>query len=122
MIWFFRALGRFILRLWFRVEVRGAREALSSNPHKLLVVANHQSFLDGILLDLFLPLDPTYLIYKEFAEAWPWRVILKHVRHFPIDTRSPLAMKSVVALLDQGDHVVIFPEGRITVTGSRMKV
>jgi acyl-[acyl-carrier-protein]-phospholipid O-acyltransferase/long-chain-fatty-acid--[acyl-carrier-protein] ligase len=122
MIAVLRVFARLILRMWFRVEVRGADEALATHPEKMLVVANHTSFLDGILLDVFLPLRPTYLIYKEFAALWYWRLFLWDVPHLPIDSRSPLAMKSVIGLLDKGDRVVIFPEGRVTVTGSRMKV
>ena len=44
---------RSICRLLFQVQVRG--HTPQSTPGRLLVIANHESFLDGLLLGLFLP-------------------------------------------------------------------
>ena len=49
----FRPFLRGLARLLFRVEVQ-AQQASFNHPH-LLIVANHQSFLDGLLIGLFLP-------------------------------------------------------------------
>src|SRR6185295_13548834 len=48
--------------------------------------------------------------------------LLSFVHHLAIDTNSPITMKKVIELLVAGGQVAIFPEGRITVTGSRMKI
>jgi acyl-[acyl-carrier-protein]-phospholipid O-acyltransferase/long-chain-fatty-acid--[acyl-carrier-protein] ligase len=113
-----RFLVRFVFRLLFRVEVRGRVETSG----KMLVVANHQSFIDGVLLGAFLPFEPTYLVHSTIASRWYFKWPLKFIAHLVIDSTNPLSMKRVVALLDSGATVVIFPEGRITVTGSRMKI
>jgi len=113
-----RIIVRFILRLLFGAELRGYVKPVG----KTLIVANHQSFIDGLLLGAFLPFAPTYLVHSQIASKWNFKILLSFIDYLVVDSTSPLAMKSVIALLDSGAPVVIFPEGRITVTGSRMKI
>lgn len=49
-----RAILKMICRLVFHVQV----SCLANVPKekKLLIIANHESFLDGLLLGLFLPI------------------------------------------------------------------
>jgi len=113
-----RTLVRLLLKLLFRVRVRGHMEA---HP-RLLVVSNHQSYLDGILLGAFLPVAPVWLIHTAIARLWYVRLPLRWIPHLEVDTTNPLAMKAAVNLIEQGRPVLIFPEGRVTVTGSLMKI
>jgi len=115
-----RPLLRGLARLLFRLEV-DAREA-DFKHERLLVVANHQSFLDGLLIGLFLPIDPVFVINTAIARRWYFRVLLSQVDYLTVDPSSPMAMKKVIRLIESGRPVVIFPEGRITMTGSLMKV
>ena len=66
---FLRPLLRGLARLLFRVDVQ-LRQADFSHPH-LLIVANHESFLDGLLIGLFLPALPVHtpLSFVLLAEA-----------------------------------------------------
>ncbi|TCO83745.1 acyl-[acyl-carrier-protein]-phospholipid O-acyltransferase/long-chain-fatty-acid--[acyl-carrier-protein] ligase [Plasticicumulans lactativorans] len=108
--------------LWglFRVEVHGRRDVFG-DP-RTLIVANHESFLDGVLLGLFLPVRPTFVVHTQIAQNPLFARLLRHVDHLAVDATSPLAIKAIVRLVESGKPVVIFPEGRITVTGSLMKV
>ena len=115
-----RIFLRFLARLLFRVEVRGRMENLQAE--RLLVVANHESFLDGLLLGLFLPINPVFVVHTGVVNVWLFRVVLSLVDYLTVDTASPMSMKKVVRLLESGRPVVIFPEGRLTTTGSLMKV
>ncbi len=120
-----RFLLRGLSRLLFRVRVQGIDEALAAGNHpRLLVIANHESFIDGILLGLFLPIKkPVFIIHTEFAKRSLWRFTLNVLADYlPVDPSNPMAMKQVVRLLESGRPVVIFPEGRITLTGALMKV
>ncbi|HEX8979726.1 MAG TPA: bifunctional acyl-ACP--phospholipid O-acyltransferase/long-chain-fatty-acid--ACP ligase [Parasulfuritortus sp.] len=115
-----RAVLRAAARVLFRVRVRGDKGDFDAQ--RLLIVANHESFLDGLLLGLFLPVDPVFVVHTGIV-ANPWfRLILRGVDHLAVDPTNPMAMKRVVRLIESGRPVVIFPEGRITVTGSLMKV
>ncbi|MFL9709669.1 bifunctional acyl-ACP--phospholipid O-acyltransferase/long-chain-fatty-acid--ACP ligase [Methylobacillus sp. Pita1] len=114
------SLTKTITRLLFRIEVFGQEHIPS--PEKLLIISNHDSFLDGFLLGLFLPIRTTFVVHTTVLDNWFFRWILGHVPHLAVDTASPLAMKKVIRLLEAGESVMIFPEGRITLTGSLMKV
>jgi len=111
---------KFLCRLIFRVNVSGT--ANLPQQGKLLVIANHESFLDGLLLGLFLPIRATFVVHTSVLNNRFFRLILKLTPYLAVDPSSPLAMKKVIKLLEAGEPVVIFPEGRITLTGSLMKV
>lgn len=115
---------RFILvlvtKVLFKIELIGDRNSLKAD--KLLVIANHESFLDGLLLGLYLPINPVFVVHTGIAQTWYFKLILSLVDYLAVDPMNPLAMKKVFRLVESGRPVVIFPEGRITVTGSLMKV
>ena len=115
-----RPVLRTLARLLFRIEV--SAQAIDFHHPRLLVVANHQSFLDGLLLGLFLPINPVFVVHTTIARSWMFRILLSQVDYLAVDPASPMAMKKVIRLVESGRPVVIFPEGRITLTGSLMKV
>jgi acyl-[acyl-carrier-protein]-phospholipid O-acyltransferase/long-chain-fatty-acid--[acyl-carrier-protein] ligase len=115
-----RPLLRGLARLLFRVDVRLQQADFSHQ--RLLVVANHESFLDGLLIGLFLPIDPVFVVHTGIANNFWFRILLSQVDYLAVDPTSPMAMKRVIRLIESGRPVVIFPEGRITLTGSLMKV
>ncbi len=112
---------RFILQLLFRVEVTGLENYYKAGK-RVMIVANHTSFLDAVLLSIFLPDRLTYAINTQMAEKWWIKPFGKIVRLFPMDPVNPLSIKSFIKDLEQDRHAVIFPEGRITVTGTLMKI
>lgn len=115
------SLLRLICKILFRVEVRGIENVPQSDA-PLLIVANHQSYLDGLLLGLFLPKRATFVVKTDVLKNWFFRQVLKLTPHLGVDPTSPLAIKKAIKTLRAGENVVIFPEGRITLTGSLMKV
>lgn len=111
---------RELCRLVFRVKVSGLEHIPAED--RLLIIANHESFLDGLLLGLFLPKRATFVVHSEVLKNPFFRLVLKLTPHLAVNPGSPLAMKQVIQRLNAGENVVIFPEGRITLTGALMKV
>jgi acyl-[acyl-carrier-protein]-phospholipid O-acyltransferase/long-chain-fatty-acid--[acyl-carrier-protein] ligase len=75
-----------------------------------------------LLIGLFLPIDPVFVVHTGIANNFWFRLLLSQVDYLAVDPTSPMAMKKVIRLIESGRPVVIFPEGRITLTGSLMKV
>lgn len=115
-----KTLLRGIFCVLFRVRLTRAEPDISAD--RLLVIANHESFLDGILLGLFLPMNPVFVIHTGIVRKRLFRLLLSLVDYLAVDPTNPMAMKTVIRLIESGRPVVIFPEGRITTTGSLMKV
>ena len=113
-------LLRLICKVLFRVKVSGLENIPQAKG--LLIVANHESFLDGLLLGLFLPINATFVVHSTILKSWWCRQFLRLTSYLAVDPTSPLAMKKVIKLLESGENVVIFPEGRITLTVALMKV
>ena len=117
----FKAIVRGILVLLYRVEVHG-KENMPQPGERAVVVVNHVSFLDGLLLAAFLPGKPTFAIHTRIAQAWWVKPFLGMFDAFPVDPTNPMAAKAMVKAVREGRTLVIFPEGRITVTGALMKI
>jgi acyl-[acyl-carrier-protein]-phospholipid O-acyltransferase/long-chain-fatty-acid--[acyl-carrier-protein] ligase len=109
-----------IFKVLFRVRVEGFSGRVDSS--RLMIIANHESFLDGLFLGLFLPFDPVFVVHTGATRNRFFRMVLRQVDHLAVDPANPMAVKKVIKVIEEGRPVVIFPEGRITVTGSLMKV
>lgn len=116
-----RSLMRALLGAWFRVKVEGF-EHFERAGSRVLLIANHQSLLDGVLIAAFMPEKLTFAINTEMARKWWVRPLAAMVDAYPVDPTSPLAARSLIQELRRDRKVMIFPEGRITVTGGLMKV
>ncbi len=117
----FKSLAKAVLTTLYRIELKGA-ENMPRAGEPAVVVVNHVSFLDGLLLAAFLPGKPTFAVHTRVARAWWVRPFLNIFDAFPVDPTNPMAAKAMVKAVREGRTLVIFPEGRITVTGAIMKV
>lgn len=117
----FRSIVRTLLIWLYKVEVKGL-ENFAKAGKRVIIISNHTSFLDGALIAAFLPVKVTFAVNTYVAKKWWFLPLLKLVDAFPVDPTNPLAMKSFIEVIRKDKIGMIFPEGRITVTGSLMKV
>jgi len=110
-----------LLTLIYKVEITGLDNYRKAGK-RVLIVANHTSFLDPLLLGVFLPDDITFAISTQMSQRWWLKPFLRLSRVFPMDPTHPLSLKDLIHYLEHDSKTVIFPEGRISVTGSLMKV
>lgn len=110
-----------LLRALYRVEVHGLEHLAAAGP-SAVIVANHQSYLDGILLGAFLPGRPVFAIDPIAASRWWAKPMISLVDMFTLNPTEPLNMRQLIHRVQGGRHCVIFPEGRLTETGNLMKI
>ena len=74
-------------------------------PEKLLVIANHESFLDGLLIGLFLPITALVLVHTTVLNNPVFRFLLCPSASPRCGSpASPLAMKKVIKLLETANR------------------
>ena len=117
----FRDLLSVILRCFYRLDVTGLDQFAKAGPNPI-VALNHVSLLDAGLALSLLDRDPVFAIDATIATRWWVKPFLKLTNALPIDPSKPMATRALINAVRAGNTLVIFPEGRITRTGSLMKV
>ncbi len=110
-----------LLSFVYRIEVHGL-ENYHKAGDRVLIVSNHTSFLDPLLLGVFLPDRITFAINTLISQRWWLKPFLGLSHVFPMDPTHPISLKALIHHLQQDTKTVIFPEGRISSTGSLMKI
>ena len=110
-----------LFRVLYRLEVRGAAHLAAAGPRSV-VALNHVSWLDAALALALLDREPVFAIDARVAQRWWVRPALRMFRALPLDPTKPFATRALIEAVRRGETLVIFPEGRLTVTGSMMKV
>jgi 1-acyl-sn-glycerol-3-phosphate acyltransferase len=84
----------------------------------VLLVSNHQSNLDPVLIGLACPRQLKYLA-RQGLFFWPFSWWIKALGAVPIDRdRGSIAgIRTTLRLLNEGEAVVVFPEGSRTPDG-----
>ncbi len=110
-----------VARLFFRFRAYHTEALVTPGP--VLLLPNHASWLDWLFLGVFLDDDWKFVTSRETAQtSWLHRRMMINSRTFPIETSSPYAVKRMAEFLEKGGRLVLFPEGRISRTGSLMKL
>jgi acyl-[acyl-carrier-protein]-phospholipid O-acyltransferase/long-chain-fatty-acid--[acyl-carrier-protein] ligase len=113
-------VARVVLRLVFRVQVRGLENFPADG--RRLIIANHTSWLDAALLSAFLPDKPVFAVHTQIAQLRWVKPFMKWVTAYALNPLEPLALKKLCACVEANEPVVVFPEGRLSMTGGLMKI
>jgi acyl-[acyl-carrier-protein]-phospholipid O-acyltransferase/long-chain-fatty-acid--[acyl-carrier-protein] ligase len=116
-----RDLLSVIFRAFYRLDVGGLDNVAKAGPNAIIAL-NHVSFLDAAVALSFLDREPVFAIDSSIAQRWWVKPFLRFTRAMPLDPTRPLATRTLINSVKAGNPLIIFPEGRITVTGSLMKV
>jgi acyl-[acyl-carrier-protein]-phospholipid O-acyltransferase / long-chain-fatty-acid--[acyl-carrier-protein] ligase len=121
----YRETLRSIFKLYFRLVHRIRIEGLENVPRdydKLIVIANHASLIDGLLIWTYLKLPFKIIVDRTVAQKPLFRPFMQNRYTVQIDSMNPYSLKEVIRKVREGIPLLIFPEGRMTRTGSFMKI
>ena len=112
---------RALLRLLFGFRVYNDAVLKTSGP--LLLIPNHTSWIDWLFIYVLLDDDWRFVTSSTTAQkSWLHRRVMLNKRTFPVDTSSPYAVKRMAEFLQDNGKLVLFSEGRISLTGTLGKV
>jgi acyl-[acyl-carrier-protein]-phospholipid O-acyltransferase/long-chain-fatty-acid--[acyl-carrier-protein] ligase len=115
------SLLRLLVRLLFRF--RAFNEDALRTPGPVLLIPNHTSWFDWLFLGVCLGPDWKFVTSSTTAKrSWLHKFVMVNSRTFPIDNASPYAVKHMAEFLQSGGKLVLFAEGRISRTGTLMKL
>ena len=107
--------------LRYRLRVSGLQHVPGQGP--ALLVANHVTYADSLILAGLLGRPPRFLVYHKLYDQPGLRWFFDLVRAIPVASREEdsarlaQAMREAVATLRAGELLGVFPEGQLTRTG-----
>lgn len=114
--WVFYTLFKSISKAFFSWKVINREKLIEEGP--VLIVCNHQSFLDPPMLGITYEEGIYFFARKTlFQGIFKWGLPL--CQAIPIDQENPDAasLKNIIRLLKSGKRVLVFPEGSRTPDG-----
>jgi acyl-[acyl-carrier-protein]-phospholipid O-acyltransferase / long-chain-fatty-acid--[acyl-carrier-protein] ligase len=116
-----KTLLRLLVRLLFRF--RAFNESALRTPGPVLLIPNHTSWFDWLFIGVCLDSDWKFVTSSTTAQkSWFHKFVMVNSRTFPIDNASPYAVKHMAEFLSKGGKLVLFAEGRLSRTGTLMKL
>ncbi|MDP5253817.1 MULTISPECIES: MFS transporter [unclassified Vibrio] len=114
-----RYLVQLLLKLCYRIRI----QHLDRLPKQgsALIIANHVSYLDALLITTLTPRRIRFVMQQEYTTFAPIRRVLKNAGVIPISAQKKGSVRQAMAEIEQalnkGELVCLFPEGRLTPDG-----
>src|SRR5438874_3487753 len=112
--------GRRLARCVYRVTAFGTDNLPKGG---FLLLPNHITWVDAIVLQLTCPRPIRYIIDQEFYPKPILHPFLRLLRCIPIDTRhSHSAIRAATEKINDGEIVCLFPEGQLERAGTLLRL
>lgn len=115
------AIVAVLARLLYRVRAHGAEHIPAEGG--ALLIANHLSYADCVVLQMVSPRRIRFVAFHGFRDNWLIDLCLRKSGAILTSMRHPLdGMKAAIRCLRAGELVCVFPEGPISRTGQLMEL
>src|SRR2546421_1566190 len=112
--------ARPLLRCFYRVTAHGLENLPEGG---FLLLPNHITWVDAIVLQLACPRPIRYIIDQEFYRKPSLKTLLQLVGCIPIDTRhSRSAIRAAAEKIAEGEIVCLCPEGQLERAGTLLRL
>jgi len=113
-------LVELLVRVVYRLHLRGIDNLPEGG---CLLLPNHVSWVDAILLQAACPRPIRFLVYEPIYRNVVLHPLFRLLRAIPITTRKAKdALREASALIRAGEIVCIFPEGELSRTGMLLRL
>src|SRR5437867_1729987 len=113
-------IGRLLVRCFYRVTATGLENLPSGG---FLLVRNHISWVDALVLQLACPRPIRYVIDQEYFHKPLLHPFLRALGCIPINIRhSHQAVRAAAEKVAEGEIVCVFPEGQLERTGTLLRL
>ena len=118
--WLIRRILSAIARIPYKITALG----LDSLPEGgFLILPNHLTWIDAILLQLACPRTIRFIIWESYYYSPILRPFLSFIGAIPIsNTRAKDAIRNAIELIQAGEIVCIFPEGELSKSGALLRI
>jgi 1-acyl-sn-glycerol-3-phosphate acyltransferase len=116
---FFRYIVKILIPIIYRTNNIGFHHIPKRGP--ALLIANHVSFMDGIVIQAACNRPIRFVIDKYIYELPGVNYFMRHNQAIPVFPKKDevsRALDEISEALERGDLVCIFPEGQLTYTGN----
>lgn len=114
---FFKLLGEVIFGAYYRVRRLGLNRYARDGP--LILVSNHISYMDPLLIGLTFPRQIVWMMLESIYRRPVINFICRKASVIPVkrDSRDLKALKRALGVVKQGRVLGVFPEGRMARDG-----
>ena len=115
-----RSLGKILVRCVYRVR---AHRLENLPPGGFLLLPNHLSWVDALVLQIACPRPIRFVVFEEFYRMPLLHPLFRAVGAIPIaPKRAKEAVRLAAELIGKGEVVCLFPEGELSRTGILLRL